>query len=108
MGRWSNLDTDEERLAEGMTRVGYDADTQVYTYQDSNGDYYEGPAGSRYGPLTRISGSVPQMSDEEQARLVAAADAVGKVSWRREMMPLLNFFVIIGVVLLLVIWYLRR
>lgn len=52
MGRWSHLDTDEERLPEGMVRIGYDADTQTYTYQDNNnGTLWEGPEGARYGTL---------------------------------------------------------
>ena len=45
---WSK---DEYRLPEGMRRVGYDADTQRYTFQDSDGSYWEGPAGARYGEL---------------------------------------------------------
>jgi hypothetical protein len=36
-----------------MRRVGYDADTQVYTYQDEDGTYWEGPEGARYGSLRR-------------------------------------------------------
>lgn len=55
MGRWSHLDTDEERLPEGMTRVGYDADTQIYTYRDSDGSHWEGAPGSQYGKLHRVS-----------------------------------------------------
>jgi hypothetical protein len=34
-----------------MKRVGYDADTQVYTYRDQDGSLWEGPAGQRYGVL---------------------------------------------------------
>jgi hypothetical protein len=44
---------DEHRLPEGMQRVGYDADTQVYTYQDADGSYWEGAEGARYGNLRR-------------------------------------------------------
>ena len=48
------LKQDSYRLPEGTTRVGYDADTQTYTYKDSSdGSLWEGPAGSRYGKLTR-------------------------------------------------------
>ncbi|SPO03161.1 uncharacterized protein DNG_05843 [Cephalotrichum gorgonifer] len=54
MGRFSYLDTDEERLPEGMKRVGYDADTQVYTYRDTDGSYWEGAPGVRYGKLFRV------------------------------------------------------
>ncbi|KAK3942334.1 hypothetical protein QBC46DRAFT_74042 [Diplogelasinospora grovesii] len=56
MGRWSHLDSDADRLPEGMTRVGYDADTQVYTYRDdADGSLWEGAPGSVYGRLTRVS-----------------------------------------------------
>jgi hypothetical protein len=34
-----------------MRRVAYDADTQVYTYQDEDGQYWEGAPGNRYGSL---------------------------------------------------------
>jgi LysM domain-containing protein len=36
-----------------MQRVGYDADTGVYTYQDADGSYWEGSPGARYGELRR-------------------------------------------------------
>jgi hypothetical protein len=36
-----------------MTRVGYDADTERYTFQDANGYLYESAPGNRYGNLTR-------------------------------------------------------
>jgi hypothetical protein len=44
---------DEGRLPDGMERVGYDADTEVYTYQDEQGNYWQGEPGSRYGELRR-------------------------------------------------------
>jgi hypothetical protein len=61
MGRWSHLDSDEERLPEGMTRVGYDADTQVYTYRDSDGSYWEGAPGCQYGRLHRVRSATPPL-----------------------------------------------
>jgi hypothetical protein len=61
MGRWSHLDSDEERLPEGMTRVGYDADTQVYTYRDSDGSYWEGAPGCQYGTLHRVRSATPPL-----------------------------------------------
>ena len=54
MGRWSHLDTDEERLPEGMTRIGYDADTQIYTFRDSDGSTWESAPGNQYGKLFRV------------------------------------------------------
>ncbi|TWU72919.1 hypothetical protein ED733_004806 [Metarhizium rileyi] len=57
MGRWSHLDSDDEHLPDGVFRVGYDADTQSYTYQDRSGNYWEGNPGQRYGPLRRVQTS---------------------------------------------------
>ena len=56
MGRWSYLDSDEERLPEGMTRVGYDADEGVYYFRDTDGSQWKGVPGRRYGPMHRIEG----------------------------------------------------
>jgi len=36
-----------------MQRVGYDADTQVYTYEDEDGTAWESAPGVRYGHLHR-------------------------------------------------------
>ncbi|TDL28090.1 hypothetical protein BD410DRAFT_713127 [Rickenella mellea] len=49
MGRWTQYDEDDYRLPEGMKRVGYDADTQRYTYKDQQGATWIGPEGSQYG-----------------------------------------------------------
>ncbi|OAA50213.1 peptidoglycan-binding LysM domain protein [Beauveria brongniartii RCEF 3172] len=107
MPRRSRYDDDEERLPEGMTRVGYDADTGVYTFQDSDGSYWEGASGSRYGQLTRVGHELAGEDDDAQPFLPSNAHAGPKVSWRHELMPLLNFGVIIGVALLLLWWYLH-
>ncbi|KAM3439838.1 hypothetical protein NHJ13734_003571 [Beauveria thailandica] len=107
MPRRSRYDDDEERLPEGMTRVGYDADTGVYTFQDSDGSYWEGASGSRYGRLTRVGHELVGEDDDAQPFLPSNAHAGPKVSWRHELMPLLNFGVIIGVALLLLWWYLH-
>jgi len=42
-----------------MRRVGYDADTQTYTYRDTDGSLWEGAPGARYGKLTQIEGPNP-------------------------------------------------
>lgn len=60
MGRWAYLDTDEERLPEGMRRVAYDADTQIYSYMDSDGSIWEGVPGAKYGRLHRVSNETSQ------------------------------------------------
>lgn len=53
MGRWSHLDTDDERLPDGMTRVGYDADTQTHTFRDADGSLWRGAPGCQYGRMLR-------------------------------------------------------
>ncbi|KAK5660604.1 hypothetical protein OQA88_13167 [Cercophora sp. LCS_1] len=54
MGRWAHLDTDQERLPEGMTRIAYDADTQIYTFRDVDGSLWESAPGVKYGVLHRV------------------------------------------------------
>ncbi|KAJ6438883.1 peptidoglycan-binding LysM domain-containingprotein [Purpureocillium lavendulum] len=116
MSRFSHYDTDEERLPEGMTRVGYDADTQVYTFQDADGSYWESAPGCQYGQLTRV-GDGPAYDDDDDGDDDAHPFLVSddndrqqqhsSLSWRHEMMPLLNFGVLIGLSLLLLFWYLH-
>lgn len=123
MGRWSHYDTDEERLPEGMTRIGYDADDQTYTFRDTDGSIWESAPGNQYGPLRRISGpsppqptgayndnddpeAPPPYADIEQPSSAAMAPTQ-HVSWRAEMMPLFNFFMIIGLFLIGVFFFLR-
>lgn len=74
MGRWSHLDSDEDRLPSGMTRIGYDADTQIYTYRDSDGSHWEGAPGCQYGKLHRVrpaprlpSVVIPEIDDGDEA-----------------------------------------
>jgi len=54
MGRWTQYDEDASRLPQGVTRVGYDADTRVYTFRDKQGQFYEGAPGEEYGFMTPI------------------------------------------------------
>jgi hypothetical protein len=124
MGRWSQYDTDEERLPSGMTRIGYDADEQTYTFRDADGSIWESAPGSQYGPLRRVSGPPPPPSPPRQPRdsledsgdddallqpppPYAMEDPASKASWRADMMPLFNFFMIIGLFLIGVFFYLR-
>ncbi|KAH8757046.1 LysM-domain-containing protein [Hyaloscypha finlandica] len=92
MSRWSPYDTDEGRLPDGMQRVGYDADTQTYSYRDRNGRYWEGTPGSRYGILDRSSsGYQPMVEASEQAVRKGKNE-----DWRY----ILPFFLLVSVVLL--------
>lgn len=66
MGRQLYLDTDEDRLPEGFTRVGYDADTGVYSYQDDEGNYWDGAPGHQYGTLRRVRTLGTELSQPTQ------------------------------------------
>ncbi|KAI0013556.1 carbohydrate-binding module family 50 protein [Xylariaceae sp. FL0662B] len=103
MGRWSHYDTDEERLPEGMQRIGYDADTQTYTFRDADGSIWESAPGNQYGPLFRVSTA----HDDHDISQPVPHHTVPqpKNSWRREMMPLLNWFLLVGLFLLIVFWF---
>jgi hypothetical protein len=60
--RYTSLNSDDieregegdPRLPEGMTRTGYDADTETYTYRDADGSLWVGGQGNRYGSLKRV------------------------------------------------------
>ncbi|KAI2612180.1 carbohydrate-binding module family 50 protein [Hypoxylon fragiforme] len=112
MGRWSQYDTDEERLPEGMKRIGYDADDQVYTFRDTrDGSIWESAPGNRYGQLRRVQEAAPPPYEEEEEEDADSAKLLhGKngadagSSWRHDMMPLLNWFLLVGVFLLLIFW----
>lgn len=106
MSRFSRYDSDEERLPEGMRRVGYDADTQVYTFQDRDGSYWESAPGCQYGQLTRVGNPALDDASDTEPFLFHDGPTQNK-SWRAELMPLLNFGIIIGVSLLGLFWYLH-
>ncbi|KAJ3549459.1 hypothetical protein NM208_g490 [Fusarium decemcellulare] len=66
MGRRLQLDTDEERLPEGMRRTGYDSDSQTYFYSDADGKCWESAPGQRYGKLVCIdTGSEPSSPQDD-------------------------------------------
>ncbi|TGJ87736.1 hypothetical protein E0Z10_g1061 [Xylaria hypoxylon] len=115
MARWSEYDTDEERLPEGMQRIGYDADTQTYTFRDVDGAIWESASGNRYGQLRRVNDTTPPSYGEDdessptQPLTYAGPEESGDgTSWRQEMMPLLNWFLLVGLFLLVVIWFISR
>ena len=58
MSSWRYEDTDEHRT-DGLTRVGYDADTQRYTFASPSGELYQGEPGNRYGKLAKIGHTDP-------------------------------------------------
>ncbi|KAI1497737.1 hypothetical protein F5X99DRAFT_355924 [Biscogniauxia marginata] len=111
MGRWSQYDTDEERLPEGMQRIGYDADSQTYTFRDADGGIWESAPGNHYGQLRRVSTTLGPYEDDEDSTdpyPSAPTDIKPQASWRQEMTPLLNWFLLVGLFLLLVFWFISR
>ena len=66
------ISQDEHRLPEGFERVGYDADSQQYTFLErSTGKYYESAPGNRYGALRPVKTS----TGPEHAHGNAASEA---------------------------------
>ncbi|TIA92498.1 hypothetical protein E3P99_00602 [Wallemia hederae] len=94
--RYTQFDEDTYRLPNGMRRVGYDADTQRYTFRDSEG-YFLGEPGDEYGG--RLSFVGPLHGNERDDDFSPPAFNAPNSPYR----PLLPFFVIVGVVLLLLI-----
>ncbi|KAH6660368.1 hypothetical protein BKA67DRAFT_530467 [Truncatella angustata] len=110
MGRWDQYDED---VPDGMTRIGYDSDDQTYTFRDADGSIWESAPGTKCSGLHCISGpSAPRDSyepdDDEQPPPYTANEPLPGASWRVEMMPLFNFFLIIGLFLIGVFFYLRK
>jgi hypothetical protein len=52
--RFAEYDKDENNLPPAMSRIGYDADTETYTFSSADGSIWEGSPGSRYGNLTKV------------------------------------------------------
>jgi hypothetical protein len=94
MSRFSRYDTDEERLPEGMQRVGYDADTQVYTFRDADGSFWESAPGNQYGQLTKVGEARPEGQESESFLVTNPQYHQHKMSWF-EMKPFLNFLMLI-------------
>lgn len=54
MSRKSRYDEDLRRLPKGMKRVGYNSNSQRYTFQDQeDGTFWEGPEGASFGKLVQ-------------------------------------------------------
>jgi len=103
MSRFAQYDSDSERLPDGMTRVGYDADTQRYQYQDADGSYWEGPPGSQHGRLRRVG------DEGESDPFIAAAEEHTLQQGQRESWRyIMPFFLLCAVFLLLLMWWVGR
>ena len=88
-------DDDTFHLPPGMTRIGYDADTETYTFRDADGTRYEGTPGSRYGQLTPTGVRSSAPFDDVVTQSARESD------WKQ----LAPFLLLIAVVLLSVMWF---
>ncbi|KAJ7045202.1 hypothetical protein C8F04DRAFT_1249631 [Mycena alexandri] len=120
MGRWTQQDEDSTRLPEGMERIGYDSDTGRYYFRDESGQVWQGAQGAEFSEMTRVedgegagstsSPSYPQDDDVEAGprrsdgyqALATDANARYIKSNASAYRTLFPFFLLIGVVLLLV------
>lgn len=94
--RANKSNKDEARLPEGMERVGYDADRQVYIFTDEDGSYWESEEGNRYGQLHRQGQSPPP---------TAPISARARDNDFRYFAP---WVLIVVVVLLSLFWFINR
>ncbi|KAF2845823.1 hypothetical protein T440DRAFT_493086 [Plenodomus tracheiphilus IPT5] len=86
MGRYADMDGDLQRLPEGFQRIGYDADTSVYTFSGPDGKTYESEPGNRFGKLWPVGEPRPQRSDADIEAANAAIDEDNE-SALRTMLP---------------------
>lgn len=101
MQRANTTSQDSSRLPEGFQRIGYDADTQVYTFKSPEGELYESAPGNRYGELWPV-GQRPQYS---QADIEANNQMIerGNLESVRMMMPFVLVIVVFFVLVFRVI-----
>ncbi len=92
---------DQNQQHHGMDPVGYDADTQVYTYRDAQGNYYDTDEGSgRYGNLRQTYTATSTARQSGFNGEGVPAEVVAN-DWKM-MKP---FVLLITVVLLALLWY---
>jgi len=92
MGRWTQFEEDAYRLPEGMRRIGYDADTKVYTFRDREGNVYQGEPGANYGNLTPVSNTGVNFrpgafESDDEPRNVLAVNSESTLSTFHDILP---------------------
>ena len=95
---YKDNDDDSSRLPEGFQRIGYDADTQIYTFKSPEGELYESAPGNRYGELWPL-GQRPQYS---QGDIEANNEEIerGNLESVRMMLPFALLIVVFFVLLM--------
>ncbi|KAF8215657.1 carbohydrate-binding module family 50 protein [Mycena galopus ATCC 62051] len=114
MGRWTQQDSDESRLPAGMERIGYDSDTGRYYFRDQSRSVWQGAQGAQFSQMTRdppaVAGgsrdedveAAPRRADGYQALATDANGSYNASTNASAYRTLFPFFLLIGVVLLLV------
>ncbi|KAJ4490225.1 hypothetical protein J3R30DRAFT_3693797 [Lentinula aciculospora] len=113
MSRRSQYDEDSYRLPEGMERMGYDSDSGRYLFRDRDGSLWQGPQGAEYGEMTRVpepdqtQEAVEEASTRSDGYQPLATDNNTPLAFRHSVntnsyRTLAPFFLLIGVVLLLI------
>jgi hypothetical protein len=100
----ANTRQDAERLPEGFSRIGYDADTQTYTFRDATGNLYESLSGNQYGEMRPLNERVPVPTDAE---IVQQGEAIKKGN-REAVRMMLPFALLVFVFLILLFKLLYR
>jgi LysM repeat protein len=108
MSRFSQNDSDSARLPEGMTRIGYDADTQRYQYQDADSSFWQGPAGAQYGRLERVHQRENEHHTSTESFLAAAEERQLREGQRESWGYMLPFLLLCAVFMLLVFYWVGR
>ncbi|KAJ6617412.1 hypothetical protein B0H10DRAFT_1797371 [Mycena sp. CBHHK59/15] len=118
MGRWTQYDEDDYQLPEGMKRIGYDADTRRYYFRDQDGSVWQGAEGAEFSEMTRGAfhltwlqdslddediEAAPRRADGYQVLATDSNASYNKYSPNNNpYRTLFPFFLLIGVVLLLI------
>jgi hypothetical protein len=89
-------------LPEGMQRIGYDADTERYTFRDADGNLYESAPGSRFGELRPAGHEPPQSTSYTPPEDIEERNLVVDKGHREAVRTMLPFALLIFVFLLVV------
>jgi len=74
-----------------MKRIGYDADTKVYTFRDHNGTIYHGTPGADYGTLAPVANTGdtlrPGAFESDEPRQVSSVNPEDRPSTFQDILP---------------------
>jgi hypothetical protein len=85
-----------------MQRIGYDTDTERYTFRDANGNLFESEPGSRYGEFRPAGHEPPQSTSYTPPKDIEERNLAVDRNHRAAVRTMLPFALLIFVFLLLV------